>query len=327
MLDESKLSICTISYGHAAHIDLNRTLAARLNPKLEARVDWLVAENAPPSHPRRLSGTESPFRHFPGYFGPARGASDQHARALNALLQEVRTRFVLVLDPDFYILRNGWIDDVVAHMRSNELSFFGAPWHPRFVENYRYFPAVHCMFVDRSRIPLNTLDFRPIHDDASDPRQSADVPVVSRWAAIGRRLRFEHRRRRPWDTGARIFNRFGTDSSVRSECLVPYYQVRQNLLGKNDGLALKSRVLDFILPDDRSYVPKRRGSYTRRGFADRGLSVVPMPAIWEQQFWRDAPFGLHIRGSFGSAVRDPSQELELCKRALDELCPAQGRPL
>jgi hypothetical protein len=54
MLDESKLSVCTISYGHAAHLGLNWKLASLLNPNVETRAGWLVAEAAadPPRHLR-----------------------------------------------------------------------------------------------------------------------------------------------------------------------------------------------------------------------------------------------------------------------------------
>lgn len=323
MHDESTLTVCTVSYGHAAHIGLSWKLASLLNSHIETRMEWLIAENAPVSHPQRLKGDERPFRHFPGHFGPSRGASDQHAQALNVLLRHVSTRFVLVLDPDFYILRRNWIDDVIAHMRANGLAFFGAPWHPRFTENYRYFPAVHCMFIDRSRIPMDALDFRPVDDDESEshaPRAAVD----ERWATIVRKLRFEHRRRRPWDTGTRIFNRFGRDPAVRSECLLPYYRPREHGLGNDDPLSLKNRLLELVLPDDRCYVPKRKTSFTTRGFAERELSALALPIMWEQQFWRDAPFGLHIRGSFGSAARDSAHELEVCKRAIADLCPGTG---
>lgn len=89
--------------------------------------------------------------------------SYRHAAALNAFLQSFQpeTRYVLILDPDFYIVRQNWIPDVVAHMQHNNLSFFGAPWHPKWYSKYRGFPCVHCIFVDSDQIDLKELDFSP----------------------------------------------------------------------------------------------------------------------------------------------------------------------
>ena len=49
-------------------------------------------------------------------------------------------------------------------MARRQLGVFGAPWHPRWIYKHRYFPCVHCMFVDRERVPLDWLDFRPDYE-------------------------------------------------------------------------------------------------------------------------------------------------------------------
>lgn len=89
--------------------------------------------------------------------------SYQHSAALNQFLRDrsVYTPYLLVLDPDFYIVRSNWIDDVITHMASRGLAFFGAPWHPKWYSKYRYFPCVHCMFIDARQIDCHELDFTP----------------------------------------------------------------------------------------------------------------------------------------------------------------------
>ncbi len=89
--------------------------------------------------------------------------SYQHADALNNYLKtaKINSRYLLVLDPDFYIVAPNWIDMVIEHMENKGLSFFGAPWHPKWYSKYRNFPCVHCMFIDCIRVDVASLDFTP----------------------------------------------------------------------------------------------------------------------------------------------------------------------
>lgn len=89
--------------------------------------------------------------------------SYQHATALNRFLreQEIDTRYLMILDPDFYVVRDNWITDALQHMAEAGLWFMGVPWHPKWYSKHRYFPCVHCMFVDLSVIKPNELDFTP----------------------------------------------------------------------------------------------------------------------------------------------------------------------
>ena len=89
--------------------------------------------------------------------------SYQHSAALNQFLRDhtVHTPYLLILDPDFFIVRSNWIADVISHMSSRGLAFFGATWHPKWYSKYRYFPCVHCMFIDARKIDCRELDFTP----------------------------------------------------------------------------------------------------------------------------------------------------------------------
>jgi hypothetical protein len=89
--------------------------------------------------------------------------SYQHAAALNRFTKEFTpsTPYLLLLDPDFFILCPDWIKKICDHMERSQLSIFGAPWHPKWFMKYRYFPCVHCMFIDTRRINLRGLDFTP----------------------------------------------------------------------------------------------------------------------------------------------------------------------
>jgi hypothetical protein len=89
--------------------------------------------------------------------------SYQHAAALNRFIHEqnFKTRHLVILDPDFFIIKENWIADVCKHIETNKLWFFGATWHPKWITKYRYFPCIHCMFIDTNNIKCQELDFTP----------------------------------------------------------------------------------------------------------------------------------------------------------------------
>lgn len=86
-------------------------------------------------------------------------ASYQHATAINFLLPKVTTRFVLILDPDFFIVPS--LGSVIGYMLENQLSVLGAPYHPKSKKHYKYFPTAFCMFLDLERVDRKKLDFTP----------------------------------------------------------------------------------------------------------------------------------------------------------------------
>ena len=59
-------------------------------------------------------------------------ASYQHSGALNHFLssQKITTRYLLIIDPDFYIVAPDWLRDIPHEMVKHGWAFFGAPWHP-----------------------------------------------------------------------------------------------------------------------------------------------------------------------------------------------------
>ena len=89
--------------------------------------------------------------------------SYQHAESLNMFMKEnkILTNYLLVLDPDFFILQNEWIKNVAEFMETDDIDFFGSPWHPKWYTKYRDFPCVHCLFMNMNRVKHESLDFLP----------------------------------------------------------------------------------------------------------------------------------------------------------------------
>ena len=156
MLD---LIICSVSYNSSSYLRLNRQLTV-------PTVDWLVVQNGEKDKLTKpefivLDGVPRPKESYDGFIGTA---SFHHAAGLNKacewLIQNSRCRYILFLDPDFFIIPS--LDKCIEHMKVNDLAFFGAPYtidpkKPRIQD----FPVAFCMFVDTYKVPLNDWNFLP----------------------------------------------------------------------------------------------------------------------------------------------------------------------
>lgn len=280
---DDHLSICTVSYESATWLALNRELVTLLNPNATFR--WWVAENTPEGGPERLEPHTAGFDVAPGApFEPRPygAGSYHHAAGLARLLPHVESRFLLVLDPDFFIVRREWISEVLQYMVSAEVAVLGAPWHPSRVSKIRYLPCAHCTFLDLERVDLASLDFSP--DYESGPEARPDEERRSRWSGVDP-LRLAKRRRigTSRDTGWRLQERWAHAPGLRVECLQPVFRP-----------APWKRAWEACFPEHLSLVPRRPGYFHRGSFADAGIPGLEGSGC-EEFFWQGTPFGFHVR--------------------------------
>ena len=252
------------------------------------------------------------------------GGSYHHAAGLNKALERVATRYVLFLDPDFFIIRPNWIEDVLEHMDTRGLSFWGAPYHPARSIKYRYFPGPACMLVDLKRAARSELDFRPEIEELAAVRSlgwrrlaawglagrhpnqpSLPADATSKMARDALRAQVKARilRRFPGllivgssrDTGHRIYRSFGNGRGHASETLVASWVNPLYSPPTSPGEARKQRLMRWLVPEAWSPYPKRRDYSTLQTFRDFGLPDVANLG-WEEYFWRGEPFAFHIQG-------------------------------
>jgi hypothetical protein len=292
MRKEIDLTICTVSFNSAACLKPNYRLTKILNPS--ASVLWIVAENSPAASSHELYPKDKCFRLVDGASFPDNlyaAASYHHAAALNKALQSVESKFLLVLDPDFYIVRHNWVTEVTTHMIENRLAFFGAPWHPSRFTKWRYFPCVHCLFVDLERVRRDSLDFLPDSPTTPAYKSGKTSFLNGRYGQFVLQIMdpLKIRKRRhigvSRDTSWRIYARYHADPSYKSECLQPVYASPTNTF---------QSYVDYMFPDRYSLVPREKGYFVREGFKERGM--IDFRAMGcEEFFWKNEPFGLHIR--------------------------------
>ena len=284
---KQNLTICSVSFRSKRYLELNWELVKNLNPNQQ--LTWIVIENTPPESSDRLNIHSTHFLVSEGYgldTSQLWPASYHHGIALNRALSLVNTRFALLLDPDFYVVRKSWITEVLEHVEENRLAFFGVPYHPKWHLKYRYFPCAHCMFIDLAKINKDSLDFRT----------GENPPKLRGRQGIGASQ----------DTGRRVYNQYGRDVRVRSDCVLPVHRTSRDHPKRS---RLWHRVLDKLLPDHLSYLPKRPGYYSITGFRELGYPDV-ISYDWEEFMWKGEPFGFHIRGQ-SRGNRNAEREIDV----------------
>jgi hypothetical protein len=306
----TEATIASVVFGDLPVLDLNRRLTERLNPG--ARVRWRVVRNLPLQDADRtpqddpgvevLDGEELPVElRSLGKF-----ASYHHALALDVACRDVPTRYLILIDPDCFVVRPNWIEDVLAYVQDRGLAFFGVPYHPRSMAKFRYFPCSVFLVVDTEQVPVSTLDWRP--EAESRPRAGLARRVSdSLFGLLGweYRLRYELSE----DTGIRVYSRY-RDSRLPYECVQPVMigpHLRGYEMSKQKALSPLPWVLEKLLPDRYCMVPKRPGYVTDRRFAEFGFEDTAARPIWAEEFlWRNEPFALHLRKSPESLRKDPA---------------------
>ena len=301
------------------HDDLRQHIALmdRLNPGVPWRL--IVVDNSA-SEPDRFS-CEDPrveVRH-----GVALDVSKpldarfsyHHASALNANLGDVSSRYLLVLDPDLFVVYPNWMRDAIEHMRERALCFFGTPWHPRWYTKYRYFPAVHFILIDLQRVPVSELDFRPdlIEYPSWSRRHQA---ILAEHDRPNEKTPGERFRRACWailngvyrsgyfflsrqligssrDTGWKIWSKFAT--RCPADCVLPVVDLEKEFTAPAFLTTRLGRAADALFPTRLRFLPTA-GSYVS---ADRAAAcgVPDLGALQAEAFvWRNRPFAFHRRG-------------------------------
>jgi hypothetical protein len=310
-MEQPALTIGCVSYKSASYVALNQRLTRFLNPATP--VQWIVVTNDTKKPARiapQLASDTVLFGRVPVDRSLDFPKGRHHAAGLHHIIERVATRFLLVLDPDFFIVRRNWIADCLEHMEVHGLSFFGAAHHPRRAAKYRYFPSVMCTFVDLDRVNRRDLDFNPgtYHAiTAAGRRERRDrrqgrLRMPTALARIARRIgRFAGRPGyvgKVQDTGYRIHERFFADPAHQSDYVSPVLRPDiewPEAFGNRSPLALLRRIYlsPPLLPESFSVLPRRHGYTTRDGFRERGFAAVT-DHRWEEHVWRGAPFGFHV---------------------------------
>lgn len=307
--NERDLTISSVYHSAATKelLEFNLLLTKKINPGVN--FDWVVADNSlgNVSAPNQDSG----FITVPGADRVknvpfwARG-SYHHAAGIHKTLEHMKTRFALVLDSDFFLVRPGWITDVIDHMIKNKLHFFGTPYHPSRFIKYRYFSSINCFFIDLKHINYKDLDFGPDYNGAMNVmpflgRVNRRASKILRNLFFGKRAKIMCSR----DTGYKISEKFSRFAPF--DLAKPVFKPKQPI-----------SFFERILPDKFCYAPKKLGYYSETSFAELGYPDAASFG-WEEYVWRKEPFAVHLNANRNREKRNLIDELA----AISRLFPAK----
>jgi hypothetical protein len=289
----AKLTLVSVKFGSPALLTRNIALVRHFNPKTD--FEWLVVNNDfDPSFSvkgvRVLAGIPKPN-------APDKG-STHHALALNLALEAVQTRYVLLLDHDFFVLRPNWILDTLEHLHQQNLAVLASQWHPRWSYQPQRQPSVHFLLLDLQQISKAQLDFRP---DFSGNR--FDSFISSPRLPLPKSLRTLLQTGAYRDTGWRLLEQ---TQGFKVECL----ELGLDLPSLEQNAPWLHRLAQRLLPQRWSPLPKNMTGYGAKHF----LPPEAQAQGWEEFFWRGVPFGLHLR-SVGNGLRKVS-EMDLLEQVL-----------
>ena len=274
------LTIVSVEYYDKLFIMLNVNIAGDTNGYVPK---WVIVSNTPSPDNEDPSWRLPNEQHeaitiVPGPGEQMRG-SLHHAMGIQKGMGYANTRYILVLDPDFYIIRDNWIEDVIQHMQENELAFFGCPWHPKWANKWRYFPAPACMFIDTHSVGL--VDFLPgLNVIIPDWRWEVNPPLWRRLLKTTK-FRFQHMGKSP-DTGWMVYQR---NKHLSYDFALPVYDP-EVYYPRGFRHVWLAKLMDKFMPDKWSYTP-RKGSYTMDEYFTN--------TKWEQYYWKGEPFAYHLR--------------------------------
>lgn len=332
MSQPKDLTICTVSFRSQDYLNLGWELTRQLNNAGKHSWEWIVVENTPEGDPERLAPGDESFRILSGIdmtnVKSKYPAGYQHAAGLNKALSQVKSRYALILDPDFFVIRKNWISDLIEHMQRNHIVFLGSPYHPKWYMKIRYVPVAYCLLIDLEQVNRSDLDFivRYPPEKEGGGKIKKSLPESLRkifrpashllsWLIFNRKLIEAER-----DTGWHLYDKIkkvGTENYYKYECLIPVFHPSEDFTGKEHLPQALNEVIEKFLPDHRSYIPKKAGYFSQSGFKERGYADLNARE-WEEYLWRGEPFGFHLRG-YPKRDRDMRPEKEFLRDFLTQV--------
>lgn len=280
----------------------------------EANLQWIFIDNSN-DLPEWLASKENTTV-FPSVERPTendlpagtvnkRLGSLHHALAINKAIHSVKTKFALVLDPDFLILKPSKIKTVTEHLIENNIAIAGVPWHPRWFYQHRYFPAPQCVFVNLDLLSPEEIDFKPNYN-VSPQRKTPfllrvlnKIPIAKKHANVLIRSGIANGN----DTGSLLAERV-RKLNLKSEVFTPVF-IPEECFSRNDdyisqtpnikyATSLISKSMESFLPDEWRFIPSKADSFQRTTMGENGLPDF-LRAGWEEFFWQGSPWGIHQR--------------------------------
>ena len=84
-----------------------------------------------------------------------------HSKGLSLGLKNSNSKYLLIIDPDFFVIRKNWIKNIIEYMEEKNIDLFSSPYHPVKDWTKPFTPCVYFMILNTEKINKNKLNFNP----------------------------------------------------------------------------------------------------------------------------------------------------------------------
>ncbi len=335
-MDAQGLTFLTVLYNCDELFETNVEILCKLNPN--CKINWILVKND--GHDFfDINLKLDRFRNqinfkfiqgHPNFFTPFDEGSYHHAAGIHFGLLEVSTRFLVIVDPDFYVVRPNWINELINHMGQNNLSFFGSVWDITNRAKQHDFPSVHFMAIDLNNIPIYTLDFTPILNKSAHIRSIANnikakmLDLKSRGFITISNYLFIFililKRKCSFDTGYRIRKLFYRKSAFKQNYELLKFVPHPLFIGILEKTRkVFPRFLKNWLPGFLGLIPNKMTN--KSGFIRKVDPIFYKNNCWEEFRFGKDPFAFHCRrviNSFRGTLDNTEMPMHLKARNLSQ---------
>ena len=312
------LDIITVVSYDREYFELNYNLTKNLNKDFDHK--WIVVENkSDEAHGNYIPNIKKPklnkenIEYFKGIdqkgensrvikkngttytLNPKRNV--YHAKGLSIGVEKSNSKYLLIIDPDFFVIKKNWIKEIINYMEINNIDIFSSPYHP--VKDWikpRFSPCVYFLLINTEKIKKKNLNFLPpdpnellskkkIFKNKISSEFIIKTLIFSFGILFGDRYRYQIGKL--GDVGFELLNT-AINNKIKFEFTSP-------AIKKIKDLKLRRLLFDFILPDNYKLVYKNN-NFSYQTFKD--FNYYNFREIGCQEyFWKKVPFAFHLRGS------------------------------
>lgn len=275
LLMKSDCTILTVCYNDALLFKENIQLMRALNP--DTLIDFLVVDNSQKESERALLEKDAYIIEGCGKPTIAGDGSNHHAHALAKGLTQVATRYLIIIDPDFFVVQRNWINYCIQQMEEKDLGVIGSVWNPRWTLHPRYVPSVHFLCIDLNKLPKQEIVFTPsLHKQHIISFINTLFPSNS----LVRRI-FQGRLRGTAWRLPRAIKKYSLSVGLLTPVYNPFlYETARNIK------------IDKWILERFSLTPKINHYYKKKGFLQK---TNTLDKEWEEFYLNNKPFAFHMR--------------------------------
>ena len=192
--------------------------------------------------------------------------TDHLNRALNKVLKKItKPDFLIIIDPDFFIIEKNWIIKTIEYCNLNKISIFGAPWFPTHLSKPKYFPCSHYILFNKN-VLNKSLDFS-IENKKKNIKKK--YKIKKHYGMVINFLLGRNWIRINPDTGYKIYKKF-INSKINFASLTPI--ISKNDINEIMGDGIISYIIKFIdyfKKDDQQLLPDKNKFIYEKNFTGK----------------------------------------------------------